>query len=442
MQTRQVLRRQVLGGGTAAFTGTLLASCGAAGSGGESAPASGATKKPATVIVHSRAGVADHSAFQQTRIPMFRDRNSQIEVRHEDIPGGEMRTKLLILAAGGSIGDLAWNGTFVGSHELLAKGTFQPVEKYIKADKFDTKPYLSASLDAQRFNGQIYGLPFIGHYGCNAIYFNQDLLAKTGVQPPPADANWTTDDLLERARRINTSGSGQGFVPATGIQECGTAWLRTFGGELLSADGKKCLIDSPESLAALTWLHETVHKHRLAENYADTRKNFEEGALAMHQATLGVVAEFRLPASKTHQFKWAATVIPKGPGGKRGTMGTGTGYALTKLSKEPEAAWEWTKFITNKENGIEQVFGGGGSPGARTDVWSDPKLLSLNPVFGLMVKVFGQPGPFHAPHNTRTDEINKAVDAALKPLWDGQTNPRDAARAAREAVDQILSQPI
>jgi hypothetical protein len=62
-----------------------------------------------------------------------------------------MRTKLLVLAAGGSIGDLAWNGTFVGSHELLAKGTFQPVEKLIKADKFDTKPYLAASLEAQKY---------------------------------------------------------------------------------------------------------------------------------------------------------------------------------------------------------------------------------------------------------------------------------------------------
>jgi multiple sugar transport system substrate-binding protein len=154
------------------------------------------------------------------------------------------------------------------------------------------------------------------------------------------------------------------------------------------------------------------------------------------------VAEFQRPTSKTKEFRWDVTVIPKGPGGKRGTQGTGTGYALTKQSKEPEAAWEWTKFITNKDNGIEQTFGGGGSPGARTDVWNDPKLHSLSPIYGLMVKVFGQPGPFHPPHNTRTDEINKAVDAALKPLWDGQTNPRDAARAAREAVDVILSQPM
>ncbi len=438
---RAVTRRSALAGVSTAASaisaaGVLLTACGEA-----TQPPAGA-KKQATVVVHSRAGAADHSAFQQTRIPIFKEKFPQIDLRYEDIPGGEMRTKLLVLAAGGSIGDLAWNGTFVGSHELLAKGTFQPVEKFIKADKFDTKPYLTASLDAQKYNGQVHGLPFIGHYGCNAIYYNQDLLARNGVQPPPADANWTTDDLLDRSRRVVAGGSASGFIPATGIQECGIAWLRTFGGELLTADGKKAAIDSPDSIAALQWLYDVVHKHRLAPSFANARADFEDGKLAFQQATLGQVAEFRLPASKTHQFKWAVTVIPKGPTNKRGTQGTGTGYALTKLSKEPEAAWEWTKFITNKENGIEQVYGGGGSPGARTDVWNDAKLLSLNPVFGVMVKVFGQPGPFHAPANTRTDEIVKAVDTALTPLWNNQTSAPAAARTAADAANQILAQPM
>src|SRR5207302_1691551 len=211
---------------------------------------------------------------------------------------------------------LAWNGTFVGSHELLAKGVFQPVEQYIKADKFDTKPYLSASLEGQKFQGQLHGLPFLGHYGCNAIYYNKDMLAKAGVQPPP--------------------------------------------------------------------------------DFANSATKFEQSQLAIMQQTLGNVATFQLPSSRTHEFKWDVTVIPKGPSGKRGTQGQSTGYALTKLSKNPDSAWEWDKFITNKDNGIEQVFGGGGSPGARTDVWNDPRLLSLSPVFGLMVKVFGQPGPFNA----------------------------------------------
>jgi multiple sugar transport system substrate-binding protein len=440
-------RRSVLGRSLAGMAAVpALAALGGCGGAADAPPAAGgtgsaATKKPATVVVHSRAGTSDHSAFQQTRIPIFKEQFPQIEIRYEDIPGGELRTKLLVLAAGGSIGDLAWNGTFVGSHELLAKGTFQPVEKFIKADKFDTKPYLAASLEAQRHQGQIHGLPFIGHYGCNAIYYHQDLFTRSGVPLPPADANWTTDDLVDRARRIVSSGNAAGFAPATGIQECGIAWLRTFGGELLTADGRKCVIDSPESLAALQWLYDTIHKQQLAPTYANSRPEFEGSKLAMIQSTLGLVAEFRLPSSRTKEFQWNVTVMPKGPGGKRGTQGTGTGYALTKLSKEPEASWEWTKFITNKENGIEQVFGGGGSPGARTDVWNDPKLLSLNPIFGTMVKVFGQPGPFHAPHNTRTDEIVKGVDEALKPLWDGKISVREAARAATDAANQILAQP-
>ncbi|HEX2517032.1 MAG TPA: sugar ABC transporter substrate-binding protein [Chloroflexota bacterium] len=435
-------RRELVRAGTLVAP-LALGACGPAGAqDGGGAGAGSGSKAPATVVVHSRAGAADHSAFQQTRIPLFKEQHPTIEVRYEDIPGGEMRTKLLVLAAGGSIGDLAWNGTFVGSHELLAKGTFQPVERFIKADKFDTRPYLAASLDAQRHQGQLHGLPFIGHYGCNAIYYNEDLLTRSGVPLPPADASWTVDDLVDRARRIVGTGNAAGFVPATGIQECGTAWLRTFGGELLSADGKRGMIDSPESIAALQWLHDAVHKLQLAPTYANARREFEDSKLAMMQATLGQVAEFRLPASKTKEFRWGVTVIPKGPGGKRGTMGTGTGYALTRLSKAPEASWEWTKFITNKESGIEQVYGGGGSPGARTDVWNDPRLLALNPIFGTMVRVFGQPGPFHAPHNTRTDEINKAVDAALQPLWDGKIAPRDAARSAQEAISQILSQPL
>jgi ABC-type glycerol-3-phosphate transport system substrate-binding protein len=139
----------------AAYAGGLLTACGA----GEATQGSPGVKKPATVVVHSRAGTGDHSAFQQTRIPLFKEKLPHIDLRYEDIPGGEMRTKLLVLAAGGSIGDLAWNGTFVGSHELLAKGTFQPVERFIKADKFDTKPYLTASLEAQKYNGQLHGLP-------------------------------------------------------------------------------------------------------------------------------------------------------------------------------------------------------------------------------------------------------------------------------------------
>src|SRR5437588_9051628 len=80
----------------------------ACGSSGANAPAAGsAAKKTGAVVVHSRAGTADHSAFQQTRIPLFKQQFPNVEVRYEDIPGDQIRTKLLVMAAGGDIGDLA-----------------------------------------------------------------------------------------------------------------------------------------------------------------------------------------------------------------------------------------------------------------------------------------------------------------------------------------------
>ena len=36
---------------------------------------------------------------------------------------------------------------------------------------------------------------------------------------------------------------------------------------------------------------------------------------------------------------------------------------MTRLEHQA-AVWEWIKFITNQENGVAQVFGGAGSPGA------------------------------------------------------------------------------
>jgi multiple sugar transport system substrate-binding protein len=421
-----------------------LAACRRGGPAPAEQPPATASKRPATVIVHSRAGCCDHSAFQQTRIPIFREQFPHIEIHYEDIPSAEIRTKLLVLAAGGSIGDLAWNSTWTGSHELLAKGVFQPIEPFIKADKFDLKPYFPASLDVQRYQGQLHGLPFIGHYGANAIYFNQELFERFGAPAPPLDANWTTDDLVERAKKIATAGGDEyfGFIPSVDLPEPLAAWLRTFGGEFLSTDGRRCLLNTAPSLAALQWLHDAIYKHRLASNYAQARQRFEQGKLAMIQATLGLVAEWRRPESPARNLRWNVTVIPRGPAGHRGTQGTGTGYALTALSKEREAAWLWLAFITNKENGVEQVFGGGGSPGARTDVWNDPRLLALNPIYSTMVRVFGQPGLYYPPANGRADELNKEVNAALQPLWEGKLSVREAAQAATEAAERILALPM
>ena len=211
MRAKSMGRRRLLRGAGSGLVAsgpavTVLAACGAPASpvaGSSPAPA----KKQATVVVHSRAGTADHSAFQQTRIPLFKEQFPHIEVRYEDIPGGEMRTKLLVLAAGGSIGDLAWNGIFVGSHELLAKGVFQPVERVHQGGqvRHQAVPRRLARRAALPGTAARPALP-------RPLRLQRHLLQRGPATPaaasscPPADANWTVDDLVDRARKLAATG--------------------------------------------------------------------------------------------------------------------------------------------------------------------------------------------------------------------------------------------
>ena len=210
---------------------------------------------------------------------------------------------------------------------------------------------------------------------------------------PPTDASWTVDDLIDRARKLAARGRRRVRAEHRASRSVAPPGCARSAASCSARTASSASSTPRQSLAALQWMHDVVHKHQLAPTFANPRQEFENSALATIQATPAPVAEFRLPSSKTKEFNWNATLLPKGPSGKRGSQGTTTGYALTKLSKEPEAAWEWAKFITDKETGIEQVFGGGGSPGARSDVWNDPRLLALHPIFSTTVKVLRAAGP-------------------------------------------------
>ncbi len=84
------------------------------------------------------------------------------------------------------------------------------------------------------------------------------MMQKAGLKMPPADGNWTYDDLMALAKGLTQSQGGRttvyGILPAisdTTINEGMVGMLRAFGGSVFDADGKQCLLNSDESKAAL-----------------------------------------------------------------------------------------------------------------------------------------------------------------------------------------------
>ena len=446
-------RRALLGSSAVAVGGAALAAC---APGGESqAPAQ--NKGPVTIEVLTRSGVTSstgHSQFYNTRAKNIFTPQSNITVNFVDATP-DVNEKLTVMAAGGQLPDASWFGVVAdgsGGRESASKGVFKPLDDLAKKDsKFDIKPYLKAMLDAFTVNGKLYALPTHAHYGTNVLYYNKNLTDAAGIRIPD-DGNWTHDEMLAAAQKLTNKANDQwGYWASFGFPEFGAFWVRQFGGEYLDEAGKKVLLDSAEARAAFDWVAKTRTNAQVIDdffrtvsgaplNLAGNRGLFAMGKLAMHATTPGLVAEYLKPGTEEVKFPVGIALFPKAPNGKRGTQASGSGMGLTKTDKQ-DAVWQWLKFVTDKDNGVEQVFGGAGSPGGRTDSWNDPKLLKeRGHIYSTIVKTFPQgAGSLRLAANNRYTALTTAVNNQINALMRGEISVNEALAKATQDGNTELS---
>lgn len=455
---RGMRRRDVLGGGTAGLMGVALAACGPAAGGPSGGTAAAPSKGPVTIEVLTRNGVTSptgHSQFYDRRAKQIFTPETNITVNLVDAQPN-VGEKLTVMAAGGALPDGSWFGVVAdgeAGREQATKGVFKPLDDMIKKDaRFDIKPYFKSMLDALSVNGKLYALPTHAHYGTHVLYYNKNLAQANGVRIPD-DGNWTQEEFIEAARKLTRPGEDiWGYWPSWGFSEFGVFWLRQFGAEFLDEAGKKLLMDSGEGRAAFQWVYDTQTKFQVINDLnrvvegaplglGGNRGLFALGKLAMHATTPGLVAEYKRPGTEEIKFEAGIALFPKGPGGRRGTQASGSGMGLTNPAKQ-DAVWQYLKFISDKDNGVEQVFGGAGSPGGRTDVWTDAKLLKeRDPIYSTIVKTFPQgAGSLRFPASFRYTSMLKGINDELNLFMKGQTSITEAMSKMVQAGSVELNQ--
>jgi ABC-type glycerol-3-phosphate transport system substrate-binding protein len=447
-------RRRLLGGVLAAGVGSAaLAACAPAGGGttpGGATPARG----PVSIDVLTRNGVtaaSGHSQYYDKQAKALFTPETQITVNFVDAQP-DVGQKLTVLAAGGTPPDGSWFGLLAdgsAGREQALKGIFRPLDDLIKKDsRFDRGPYLKAILDVLTVEGKLFGLPTHGHFGTNVLYYNKNLTRAAGVTVPD-DGAWTIDDFVLAAQKlVKRDQDTWGYNSPWGFPEFGVFYLRQFGGEWLDEAGKRCLLDTAEARAGLEWIFNTQAKFQTIDShYRADGKGFDtlfvEGKLGFVNWTPGYTAQWKAPGPDqitpaNGKFELGVALFPRGANGRRGTQGSGSGMGLCNPAKQ-DAVWQWLKFVTSKDQGVGQVFGGAGSPGGRTDVWQDAKLLSFDPIYSTIVKAYPQgAGSLRLPANNRYTDLLKATTDELTPLFKGQTGVQDAAAKAVAACSAVL----
>ena len=402
----------------------------------------GAGGQPAKIAVMFPGGGSEDDDFKPV-FEAFAQKYPKIST--EWTPGGTggyndaYTEKLTSLFAAGSGPDVFKTTQNFGS--FAASGIYRQLDDHIKKHAADVKldDFFPAHVAGGKIKGKQYTLPHDG--APQGLWINTDLFQREGLPLPSWDTTW--QQFLDASLRL-TKRDGGGMATQLGFGRPGWLfWLWGAGGDLYSEDGTKLLIDQPASIEALTWLQDSVQKHRVSHNPQEqgdmTLSDFRNGRLAMSFGARGGLGNFRAIDS----FTYDAAPIPKGPKGRVAQLGLGH-TSIWSSSKAPDAAFSVLSFICSPDGQRLKISRGYAHPSRKSLVEQDwfkefktPRSASnkINTVWPETIKR----GEARAatPHPREAD-INRVANAQMGALWSGAKTPREIAQAIVIEASQFL----
>jgi multiple sugar transport system substrate-binding protein len=200
-------------------------------------------------------------------------------------------------------------------------------------------------LDSVKFQGKLYVLPY--SFSPIVVLYNKSLFDAAHIPYPEDD--WTLEQFRSISQKIlPEKGSDIGYDIFTFEALCASK-----GKNILSPNGDTFVgyLDSPEAVEALTWLNAYYHDDKTKTGPRDPQVS---GAAFNHNLRGMVIADLQAYTFYKANLGDALGVasLPHFENGKRVNPLYYEGYAISKKSKNPQAAWEFLNYLTltNQEN--------------------------------------------------------------------------------------------
>lgn len=224
------------------------------------------------------------------------------------------------------------------------------------------------------------------------MQYRKDIYDKMGFKAPT-----TMDEYLEQAQAITKEMAGEGVFGATGQMKSGhyslecdwTAWLWGHGGSIFNKDGKfagnddaglaameywdKLKTAMPPGVDGWTWDGEG---QSVAQGVAATMMSWGEFFPSFDDPAASKISglmEAAVPPMANSLRTLNDTSFGEIPGvGHQG----GSSLAVSKNSKNPDAAWIFMQWATSADTQALITTLGGGTGPTRSSVYSDPRVLA------------------------------------------------------------------
>lgn len=308
------------------------------------------------------------TTYYQPLIDAYEAANPNIKIETLDLGSTDFMTVLATQLTGGdSTIDIATIKDIPGYATLVDKNQLEPLDDFITQEGIDMAAY-NGITDQIKVKDQLYALPFRSDFW--VVYYNKGLFDAAGVDYPTNDM--TFEQFDELARKVSNDKAGTEKVYGAHYHTWRSA-VQLFG----ILDGKNTIVDGTyDFLKPYYELVLNEQKDGVCQDYAALKTASLHYSAAFYQNNVAMmnIGTWFIPtlikaidSGESQAKEWGIVKYPHADGVEPGsTLATMTSLAVSKASKNKEAALNFVKFVTGQE-GAAIIANTGTFPAIMTD---------------------------------------------------------------------------
>lgn len=305
-------------------------------------------KSGKTKITYMYAGGSTNDEIMKEATKLFEEKNPNIEVELIYVPNwGTYIDKITTSLASNTAPDVIVLGVYqVGDY--VRKNALLDLTPYMKADqdyqKQKAEVIPETLWDAVSYNGQILGVP--AWQNPDVMYYNKKLFDEAGATYP--DATWDYQQYLAASQKLTKRNGNK--VEQYGTWGLGWYWnvLWAYGADVLNKEGTECTMDTPQAQEAIQFIIDLAQKYHVAPRPGEGGEQTDYQAFMTGRVATFVSGHYMVPMLKDiKDFDWDISVLPHER--QRVSLNNAGVWLVMKTSKQPQAAWEYVKFLSGPQ---------------------------------------------------------------------------------------------
>ena len=297
----------------------------------------------------------------EEHLPEFQEQTG-INVNLEQYAEAQLHQKCVTeFLAGNSTADAL---TLNPTTNLLAytkNNWLEPLDSYVsdpeKTGDWDWADFTPGTFPRCYYKDTLYAIPVLG--GRSAMFYRTDILEEHGLEPPK-----TYDELLAVCQKVTDPDKNIYGIGMRGEKSALTSQLSrfiySFGSSFI--DEGVCQFDTPESVEAVRFYGNLLGNYAppgiLSCGYNQMAQLFNTGQVVLLIEAAVLLPSITDPAESQYADCVGVAPVPAGPDGiQEANMNTWSA-AVYSGSKNKDAAWEFVKFATSKENISQNMLNG------------------------------------------------------------------------------------